>query len=134
MVSVLTAQDLRDGEACPPQIALFVATFGEYAYLEPANVRKAIAAGLFVCWPDHTLGVFFDEDLEQQCPGYSKRHSLVVDELYHKYSGADFDTLQRRWWKSRDLAESVIVSDKMVGRIIEAWEDWLHAGCPGSSY
>lgn len=48
MNRIITVADLSD--ACPEQVALFRATFGEQVECTAEAIEKAIAAGLYVMW------------------------------------------------------------------------------------
>lgn len=48
MNRIITVADLSD--ACPEQVALFRATFGEQVECTAEAIEKAIAAGLYVTW------------------------------------------------------------------------------------
>lgn len=126
----LTADMLREGKACGPQVELFEQTFGQSAQLTPENMRKAIAAGLNVIW---YITLITEKDWNDACeeayPGFRTRKRRVMLYVY-RYGHLPTHEEITAYGRSLDRAESVALPDHMIEQLITDWENWIHAGCP----
>lgn len=126
----LTADMLREGKACGPQIELFEQTFGQSVQLTPENMRKAIAAGLNVI--AHVASICeaeWNQACEANCPGFLDRKRRVMFYVY-RYGHLPTPEELTAYRRSLDRAESVALPTHMIEQLITDWENWIHAGCP----
>lgn len=91
----ITAQFLRDNDACGEQVDLFVQTFGEEGgELTRANLVKAAQAGLSVHWLVPVLGINRDDYNRAIPPHYNtfeasiERHRMDYDKHRAKCNDA----------------------------------------------